>query len=284
MIEARDLSYSYKRNGEYAVRGVSFRIEKGEIFGFLGPSGAGKSTTIGILSGLLELQEGQVLIGGAPRKARPGKEFFNRIGVGFEIPNVYKKLSGYDNLKFHASLYDGPTDDPLETLKAVGLLPEARKAASTYSKGMRQRLGFARSMINRPELWFLDEPTMGLDPATAGSIKGIIRRRRDEGATVFLTTHNMFVADELCDRVAFLVDGRIAAMDSPKNLKLRYGLPRVTVEYMEGGELRSENFGLEGEDRARLQACIGERDVRTVHSGEPTLEEIFIRLTGRALE
>ncbi|MFO7841025.1 MAG: ABC transporter ATP-binding protein [Fidelibacterota bacterium] len=284
MIEVNNLFYSYTKHGDYAVNDISFDIKKGEIFGFLGPSGAGKSTTQGVLSGLLKLQKGSIVIDGKAREDQPGKDFFNRIGVGFERPNVYKKLSGYDNLRFHASLYDGETEDPMTVLQRVGLAEEGKKKAGAYSKGMMQRLGFARSMINKPDIWFLDEPTMGLDPNTANSIKGIIRKKQKEGTTIFLTTHNMFVADELCDRVGFIVDGKIVALDSPKNLKLKYGKPTVNIEYMDGKTLKTESFGLNPKEKPRLQKFIGEHDIKTLHSGEPTLEEIFIQLTGRGLE
>ncbi len=284
MVQVKNLRHSYKHDAVYAVDGVDFEIGSGEIFGFLGPSGAGKSTTQGIVTGLLELQEGSIVVDGMHRNGTPGKEFFNRIGVGFEIPNVYKKLSGLDNLRFHAGLYDRNTEDPREILEMVGLGPDAKKPAGAYSKGMMQRLGFARSMINKPDIWFLDEPTMGLDPTTSNSIKGIIRRKKEEGTTIFLTTHNMFVADELCDRVAFIVDGKIAALDTPKNLKLQYGRPNVVVEYRDGVDLKQATFELEGSGKGELQHFIGAHDVATIHSGEPTLEEIFIKLTGRGLE
>jgi fluoroquinolone transport system ATP-binding protein len=284
MIEVRNLFHSYSRDDVYAVEDVSFSVDRGEILGFLGPSGAGKSTTQGVLSGLLELQKGEIYIDGEERSGKPDKAFFNRIGVGFERPNVYKKLSGLDNLKFHATLYNRQTEDPMKILEMVGLADEAKKKTGAYSKGMMQRIGFARSMINNPDIWFLDEPTMGLDPTTANSIKGIIRRKQDAGTTIFLTTHNMFVADELCDRVAFIVDGKIAALDTPKNLKLKYGQLSVAVEYAESGELKSETFDMTGDSKSKLQALIGEKDVKTIHSGEPSLEEIFIKLTGRGLE
>ena len=284
MIEVKNLIHSYDKNDEFAVNDISFDIKKGEIFGFLGPSGAGKSTTQGILAGLLELQDGEIIIDGEKRKGHPDKAFFNRIGVGFERPNVYKKLTAIDNLKFHASLYDGETEDPMVILEAVGLADEAKKKAGAFSKGMMQRIGFARSMINKPDIWFLDEPTMGLDPTTANSIKKIIKEKQKEGTTIFLTTHNMFAADELCDRVAFIVDGKIVAVDTPKNLKLKYGHPVVTVEYMEEKKLLSKTFKMTGKDKSDFQNFIGDHDVKTVHSGEPTLEEIFIKLTGRGLE
>ena len=284
MIKVKNLYHSYKKDDVYAVNDVSFEISKGEIFGFLGPSGAGKSTAQGILSGLLELQQGELIIDGKPRLGRPDKDFFNRIGVGFEIPNVYKKLTGLDNLKFHARLYDRKTEDPMKILEMVGLREEARKKAGAYSKGMMQRLGFARSMMNKPDIWFLDEPTMGLDPTTAKSIKSIIREKQKKGTTIFLTTHNMFVADELCDRVGFIVDGKIATIDTPKNLKLKYGQSTAVVEYLEYNTLKSKKFGLTGANKAKLQKFIGDHDIKTLHSGEPTLEEIFIKITGRVLK
>ena len=284
MIEVRNIYHSYKKNDEYAVNNVSFTIEKGEIFGFLGPSGAGKTTTQGVLVGLLDLQQGDVIIDGKLREGRPDKAFFNRIGVGFERPNVYKKLTGLDNLKFHAKLYNGATEDAMKVLEMVGLGEEAKKKAGDYSKGMMQRLGFARSMINKPDIWFLDEPTMGMDPTTANSIKNIIRKKQAEGTTIFMTTHNMFVADELSDRVAFIVDGKIVAVDTPKNLKLKYGQAQVTVEYTDSGALKSETFGMTGKDKELLLKFLADHDIKTMHSGEPTLEEIFIKLTGRGLE
>ena len=284
MIEVKNLFHSYTHDDVYAVHDVSFSIDRGEILGFLGPSGAGKSTTQGVLAGLLDLQQGEIRIDGRQRIGRPDKAFFNRIGVGFERPNVYKKLSGLDNLRFHARLYDGETEDPMTVLEMVGLAEEARKKTGAYSKGMMQRIGFARSMINKPDIWFLDEPTMGLDPTTATSIKAIIRRKQSEGTTIFLTTHNMFVADELCDRVAFLVNGQIAALDTPKNLKLKYGQPSVAIEYAEAGELKSVTLSMADDAKAELQRFIGDHEIKTIHSGEPTLEEIFIKLTGVGLE
>jgi fluoroquinolone transport system ATP-binding protein len=284
MIKVKNLFHSYQKNNEYAVNDVSFEVNTGEIFGFLGPNGSGKSTTQGIMTGLLELQKGEIEIDGRPRRGKPDKDFFNRIGVGFEIPNVYKKLSGLDNLKFHASLYDRETEDPMAVLEMVGLREAANKKAGAYSKGMMQRLGLARSMINKPDIWFLDEPTMGLDPGTANSIKGIIRKKQAEGTTIFLTTHNMFAADDLCNRVAFIVDGRIALIDTPKNLKMKYGHATAVIEYLEDNILKSKEFSLAKDNKAEIQRFIGEKEIKTIHSGEPTLEEIFIKVTGKGLK
>ena len=166
------------------------RVEKGEVFALLGPSGAGKSTTQGILTGLLPLQKGSGEVAGV-KLGHITRDLFNRIGVSFEQSNVYGKLTAMENLTFYRKLFDVPTRDPMELLKLAGLDQVAHKRADTYSKGMKHRLTFVRSMINNPDLWFLDEPTTGLDPAIASQIKDMILARKNEGTTTLLTTHNM---------------------------------------------------------------------------------------------
>jgi fluoroquinolone transport system ATP-binding protein len=149
---------------------------------------------------------------------------------------------------------------------------------------MKHRLTFARSMINNPDLWFLDEPTTGLDPAIASIIKKIIREQNEKGVTIFLTTHNMFIADELCDRVAFIVDGEIMLIDSPKNLKLQYGESAVDVEYEKDGKVLNKSFSLtDAADKKSLGEIISNENIITMHTEEATLEEIFIKVTGREL-
>jgi fluoroquinolone transport system ATP-binding protein len=283
MITVEHLYHSYAKNDVYAVKDVSFDIPKGEVFGFLGPSGAGKSTTQGILTGLLRLQQGQVSVAGYDVK-KLKNSMFNRIGMSFEQSNVYSKLTARENLQFFAKLYDVPTRDPDELLRLVGLDGKGQIRAGEFSKGMKHRLTFARSMLNNPELWFLDEPTTGLDPAIAATIKGIIREQNQQGVTVFLTTHNMYIADELCSRVAFIVDGEIKLIDSPKNLKLQHGQSLVVVEYGDDGKLKSETLSTVDErDRQRLLDLISDQRIRTMHTKEATLEEIFIQVTGREL-
>ena len=193
-------------------------------------------------------------------------------------------MSGIENLDFYKKLFDVETRDPKELIKLVGLDGNENVKAGKYSKGMKHRLTFARSMINNPELWFLDEPTTGLDPSIAAKIKDIIREENEKGATVFLTTHNMYIADELCDRVAFIVDGKIRLIDSPKALKLKYGEKLVDVEYFKNGELIKDNFSTVVEsEKARLMEVIKHYDIQTMHTKEATLEEIFIKVTGRGL-
>ena len=283
MIHVKNLSHSYNRDDKYQVKDISFEVKKGEIFGFLGPSGAGKSTVQNILTGLLQLQEGEAVVADYDIK-NISKDMFNKIGMSFEQSNVYSKLTAKENLDFYSKLFDVPTVDSKELLSLVGLEGKENIKAGEFSKGMKHRLTFARSMINNPELWFLDEPTTGLDPAIAADIKDIIKRKNAEGVTIFLTTHNMFIADELCDRVAFIVDGEIKLIDSPENLKLQYGEKLVEVNYIEDNEVKAETFStILPEDKKALQTLIEKHNIQTMHTKEATLEEIFIKVTGRGL-
>ena len=283
MISVKNLYHSYSNDEKYAVKDVSFEITEGEVFGFLGPSGAGKSTTQGILTGLLQLQKGDVTVAGYDIK-HIKNEMFNKIGMSFEQSNVYSKMTGKENLEFYRKLFDVKTRNPQELLELVGLGDKGDIKAGEYSKGMKHRLTFARSMINNPTLWFLDEPTTGLDPAIASEIKSIIKEKNKEGVTIFLTTHNMFIADELCDRVGFIVDGEIKLIDSPKNLKLQYGEKFVDVEYVDGKEAKKESLSfMEKDDIGRLKEILDSYEIRTMHTKEATLEEIFIKVTGREL-
>lgn len=283
MITVKNLSHTYSNNDNLAVNNISFEVAKGETFGFLGPSGAGKSTTQGILTGLLKQQSGEVSVAGY-NTMKVQNERFNKIGVSFEQSNVYSKLTAKENLEFYAKLFDVPTRDALELIHLVGLDGKENDRAGTFSKGMKHRLTFARSMINNPELWFLDEPTTGLDPTIAATIKDIIKEKTSEGTTAFLTTHNMYIADELCDRVAFIIDGKIVLIDEPKNLKLQYGQKLVDIEYVKDEKVVKETLKtIDEQERKRIGEIINKYDIQTMHTKEATLEEIFIIVTGREL-
>ncbi len=283
MINVKNLYHSYNNDEQFAVKDASFEIPDGEIFGFLGPSGAGKSTTQGILTGLLPLQQGEVTVAGFDIKSIK-RNMFNKIGMSFEQSNVYSKMTAKENLDFYKKLFDVETRDSEELLKLVGLDGKENVRAGEFSKGMKHRLTFARSMLNNPELWFLDEPTTGLDPAIAADIKDIIHQQNEKGVTIFLTTHNMYIADELCDRVAFIIDGEIKLIDSPKKLKLAYGEQLVEVEYQKNGDIATETFSTVLEDdKKRLQDVIAKHEIQSMHTKEATLEEIFIKVTGRGL-
>jgi fluoroquinolone transport system ATP-binding protein len=200
------------------------------------------------------------------------------------LPNHYQKLTALENLEFFRSLYSGPTDDSRRLLELVGLSDDAHTRVAQFSKGMQMRLNVARALLNRPRLLFLDEPTSGMDPVNGRRIKDLIRHQQQEGRTVFLTTHNMTVADELCDRVAFIVDGQIAAIEAPRELKIQQGSRQVQIEYHMNGHLEQTSFALDGlgENRDFL-ALLNRERIETIHTQEASLEDVFIQVTGRSL-
>jgi len=283
MIEVKDLEFTYPGASDSAVKGVDFEVEEGEIFGFLGPNGAGKTTTQKILNGMLKQYRGSVFVMEKDLKDW-NSNYYERIGVSFELPALYSKLTGLENLAFFSSFYSNDTVDPEELLGMVGLEKDGDLRVSNYSKGMKVRLNIARSLLNDPELIFLDEPTAGLDPLSARKTKDIIRDKKEKGKTVFLTTHNMAVAEELCDRVAFIVDGRLSLIESPKTLKINKGKHRVRVEYITNGATEEKEFPLEGLGASEeFIGLLKNEDIQTIHSLEPTLEDIFIEVTGKEL-
>jgi fluoroquinolone transport system ATP-binding protein len=284
MITVENLSFTYPKTAVPALSGLSFGIARGEIFGFLGPSGAGKSTTQKILIGLLKDFQGRVSVLGKDLKDWRA-DYYERIGVSFEAPNHYLKLTALENLRYFAALYGAATREPRGLLERVGLGADGDKPVSQFSKGMKNRLNVARALLHDPELLFLDEPTTGLDPVNARLIKELIEEQRGGGKTIFLTTHNMTVADELCDRVGFIVDGEVTLIDAPRELKLRYGQRIVRVEYQTAGRMAQRDFPLEtlGDD-AKFIALLRGGKVQTIHTLEATLEDIFIEVTGRRLE
>lgn len=283
MIEVGDLRFTYPGADGPAVDGLRFEIDRGEVFGFLGPNGAGKSTTQKILIGLLREYDGTVTVLGTPL-ADWGPDLYEHIGVAFEFPNHYLKLTGLENLAYFRALYSEGTIAPEELLERVDLADAAGVPVSRYSKGMKGRLSIARSLLNDPDILFLDEPTTGLDPVSARRIKELIRGQRRAGKTVFLTTHDMTAADDLCDRVAFIVDGRIALIDTPRNLELEYGERRVRVEYLEDGRTERREFPLDGlgAEQAFLD-LLSHPELERIHTLEATLEDVFVRITGRSL-
>jgi fluoroquinolone transport system ATP-binding protein len=284
VIRVRGLTFTYPKSTQPAVRGMDFSVGRGEIFGFLGPSGAGKSTTQKLLIGLLRGHGGEATVWGQD-PLKWGPDYYQRIGVSFELPNHYQKLTGLENLRFFASLYDGDTLDPMELLGAVGLADDADTRVGKYSKGMQMRLTFIRSLINDPDLLFLDEPTSGLDPVNARKVKDMILDLKARGRTVFLTTHDMATADELCDRVAFVVDGRIVAMDTPAELKIARSQRRVRVQFRgENGRLEAAEFAMDGlADDPAFHSVLRDHHVETIHSREATLDDVFVETTVRQL-
>ncbi len=283
MIEVNNLQFTYPGNSEETIKGLNFTINQGEIFGFLGPSGAGKSTTQKIMIGILKSYEGSVKIMGKELH-NTKSEYYEKIGVSFELPNLYTKFTALENLNFFKSLYSGDTEDPLKLLAMVGLEDAKNTRVSDFSKGMKMRLNFCRALLNKPDIIFLDEPTSGLDPVNAKKIKDIIMQKKSEGKTIFLTTHNMNVAEDLCDRVAFIVNGEINLIDSPRQLKINKGKKVLKVEYNENGNIKSKEFELKGIGSTQeFLDILKNKEIETVHTLEATLEDIFIEVTGRSL-
>ena len=286
MIAVNDLTYTYPRGDTETLHSLSFEVAEREIFGFLGPSGAGKTTTQSILIGLLRGYGGSVRV--MDRELRDwGQDYYEHLGISFELPNHYLKLTAIENLNHFRGLYSGDTVDPMEVLQWVGLEEDAQKRVSDFSKGMKVRLNVARSLIHQPRLLFLDEPTNGLDPVNARQIKDLVLDLRSRGTTVFVTTHDMGVADELCDRVAFITAGSIGVIDAPAALKKRYGQRAVRVEYLNGAaDILHRDFPLDGliENPEFVALMRSGSRIETIHTQESTLDNIFIEVTGQELE
>lgn len=280
MIQVNNLSFSYTK--QPFISEMSFSVSSGEIFGFLGPSGAGKSTLQKILLGMLPTYQGSAIVDGIECKAVTNR-FYENIGVDFEFSTMYEKLTAKENLRFFSSLYEKNLRPIDELLQMVGLEHDADKRVADYSKGMKSRLNFIKALLHDPHLLFLDEPTSGLDPTNSRMMKDIILAEKAKGKTVLLTTHNMQDAAELCDRVAFIINGKICALDSPHNLIMSKGAATVTYTWIENGE-HSANCPL---DRLsadeQLKRLIAKNRLQSIHSSEPTLNDIFMDITGRTL-
>jgi len=278
MLRVRNLRYKYHKSSSYAVNGIDFDVNEGEIFGFLGPSGAGKSTTQKVLIKLLQGFEGEIEYLGKPLSSY-GDSFYEDIGVSFEMPISFSKLTAIENLDFFKRLYKKTVDiEPL--MRRVGIWEDRDKKAGEYSKGMKIRLNFVRALLNDPKFLFLDEPTNGIDPANARVMKDMILEFRQKGGTVFLTSHIMGDVDELCDRVAFISKGKLNEIGSPRDLKLKYGKRTVKLEYRDNGDLLTQTFSMDEIKTPNFFRLLQEKEIETIHSGETTLEEIFIKVTG----
>lgn len=280
MIQVSNLSFSYTK--QPFISDMSFFVSAGEIFGFLGPSGAGKSTLQKVLIGMITTYQGSAMVNGVECKERT-KRFYEDIGVDFEFSTMYEKLTAKENLQFFSSLYEKKPRPIEELLKMVGLEHDADKCVSEYSKGMKARLNFIKALLHDPLLLCLDEPTSGLDPTNSRMMKDMILAEKAKGKTILLTTHNMQDATELCDRVAFIVNGKICALDSPHNLIMSKGAANVTYTWIDNGE-HSASCPL---DRVsadeQLKRLIAGNRLQSIHSSEPTLNDIFMDITGRTL-
>lgn len=281
MIKVNDLHKSY--GNKVAVRGISFQVEEGEIFGFLGPNGAGKSTTIKILTGQLTPTAGEVTVMGYHLPVER-HHLVKQMGVTPEDANLYERLSVAENLDLFCRLYDVPTSRGGELLERVGLASSAKTPVKKLSKGMKQRVLLIRALLHSPRLLVLDEPTSGLDPSSAASMHDVLQELNRQGTTIFITTHNMAEADHLCHRVAFLNDGQIAELGRPEDLKREYGEDRLVVTVQENDQQVEHSLALRGEITGQqVGRWLSNGDVMAIHSLESTLADIFIQVTGRKL-
>jgi fluoroquinolone transport system ATP-binding protein len=281
MITVNNLAFSYTK--QPFLENINFHVSRGEIFGFLGPSGAGKSTLQKILTGLITNYSGTAMINGTESKEHKNS-FYENIGVDFEFPSLFEKLTARQNLRFFGSLYSKKLKDQEELLKMVGLYQDGDKKVSEYSKGMKSRLNFIKALLHNPDILFLDEPTSGLDPSNARDMKDIILDEKSKGKTIILTTHNMLDAAELCDRVAFIVDGKIKALDTPHNLIMSKGASKITYTFFDNKEIIRECLLDKTSEDKELQFLLQNNRIRSIHSSEPTLNDIFIEVTGRVLQ
>lgn len=279
MIRVTELAFAYKGADHPILSGLNFAVEPGTVYGLLGPSGAGKSTTQKILMGLLSGFSGVAEVFGKP-PAADGRAFYQRIGVSFELPALYLRLTALENLRLFAALYTSAPVDPMTALESVDLVEAANSRVETFSKGMKMRLNLCRALLNDPELLFLDEPTTGQDPARARLTRDLVRRLKDRGKTVFLTTHNMTEAAEICDRVGFLVGGRIAVEGAPADLMRRYGNRQLQVTVAGDSGLESRTFPMEGLGaNAVFQALLDTDAMVSMHTLEASLDDVFIAAT-----
>lgn len=263
------------------LNNITFNVRKNEIFGLLGPSGSGKTTTIKILTSQIMPTSGEASILNNDVYSFD-RSILSRVGILSDNSGVYERLTVWDNLKLFADICGAHKKSIEDILERVGLGDDKTTAVKKLSKGMKQRLILARSIINKPELLFLDEPTSSLDPSISNEIHNLLKEINSEGTTIFLTTHDMVEADKLCDRIAFLNNGTIVEVDSPENLKLKYAKPviQVKLKCQDNKIFLSKN----AENAEKIRSWIATDELESIHSYEPSIEEIFLKATGRKLK
>ncbi|RNA69946.1 ABC transporter ATP-binding protein [Alteribacter keqinensis] len=284
MINVERLSFTYPGGKQPAVRNITLSVNDGEIVGFLGPSGSGKSTLQKILIGVLKNYEGSVQIMGQESK-KSGAAFNESLGVAFEIPNFYQRFTAEENLKFFLSFYKNKGMPVVSLLTQLGLGDCGSKRVSEFSKGMKMRLNICRAFLHNPDIVFLDEPTAGLDPVNVKKVVDFILRQKKTGKTIIITTHNMHVAQAVCDRVGFIVDGELKLVNTPEALVEKHSDKAVKVEYTSGTIRCVKRFPLQGiGENSHFREILTGGNIVRLETEEKTLEDIFIEVTGRELE
>ena len=275
LLSTEDVCLSFK--GKRVLDHLSFSVARGECFGFLGPSGAGKTTTIKLLTRQLTKDSGRISLFGRPIEHATNADY-ERIGILSDTSALYERMSIEDNLRFYAKIR-GVTGNNIPTLlERMGLANDRKTLVKNCSKGMRQRAALLAALVHGPELLFLDEPTSGLDPAARAEVHKMLRELKDAGATVFLTTHDMAEAEDLCDRIGILNEGRLIADDAPQALKLRNARNEVVMRLASGRVVRTTK---DAAGAPLVAEALASGECLSVHSVEPNLEEVFLEMAGR---
>ena len=282
MIKVSNVSFSY--TDKEFFKNVSFEVNDGEILGFLGPSGSGKTTLQKLLMGLISNFTGEILVNNISSK-NADSNFYSKIGVDFEFSTLYEKLNAKENLKLFSSFYPKYNlRDIDELIEEIGLNEKKDLKVSEYSKGMRSRLNFIKCLVHNPDTLFLDEPTSGLDPVNSHQMKEMILREKSKGKSIIITTHDMHLAREICDRVVFIFNGKILLIDSPNNIMMEKGARTVKFSYYDG-EIKEEECLLSQLNKNCLfNQVLKDGSLKSIHSSEPNLEDVFIELTGSHLQ
>ncbi len=279
VISAENLCHSFADH--HVLNHISFQIKESEIFGLLGPSGAGKTTLIKILTGQLLQNAGNARLFGKDSRNLTASEH-SRIGIMMDHLGLYERLSAYDNLRFYADIYHTSHSSIPALLKEFGLYEARKIPVFQFSKGMKNRLSLARALLNHAGLLFLDEPTCGLDPVAAREIHTILKMQKEKGTTIFLTTHNMQEAECLCDNIALLSGGSMIECGSPADICKRHNhLNRLEITFTDGTEVSLEN---KSQSAPLLIHYLEHNLIASIHSTEPTLDDVFIELTGKGLD
>jgi ABC-2 type transport system ATP-binding protein len=279
IINIQEVSHSYVK--EKVLNQIDLSIQEGEIFGLLGPTGAGKTTLINILTGQLKQTQGSVKVFEKETSELVQKDY-EAFGMVLDNSGLYKRLSCYDNLKLFTKIYKLPTVTIDRVLTKVGLLDARKTLAGNLSRGMKQRLALARAIIHEPKILFLDEPTSGLDPSTIKEIHKLILELREKGTTIFLTTHNMVEATDLCDYVGLLNNGKIVEYGHPITICQRYDYQNNVTIQLNNGDIKTLPNNVKAADT--IGDYFRNGMIKTIHSSEPNLETVFIELTGRKFE
>ena len=262
------------------INDVSISIKRGELIGFLGPSGAGKTTIIKILTGQLKQNMGTANILGRDSTTL-NHDIYSQIGIVSDNSGLYESMNAYDNLLVFAKILNSDKSQITQLLKKVGLGKHSKKQVKKFSRGMKQRLVLARAMLNNPKILFLDEPTSGLDPSTSVEIHKLMLDMKNSGTTFFLTTHNMTEAAKLCDRIALFNEGKIAELGTLEELSQKYNTEKRVKVWLDDGEVTE--ISLTPENSPKLTELFNQNRIVNIHSQEPTLEQIFLKVTGREL-